>query len=97
VWQQPRPAWQDQPQEPPQTAASGLPVRTPRQPTPAPLSPSGSLWDPVDRDPAPESGGPGNPGQLHYGWDRQGQEQTESFPTLSPELRQELFDWGVPE
>ena len=45
-----RPSWPEVPQEPLQVAPSGLPVRTPRQPTPAPLSPSGSLWDPVDRE-----------------------------------------------
>ncbi len=46
--------------EPPRVAPSGLPVRQPRAArpvTPAPLSPSGSLWDPVEPD-----AGAGEPG-----------------------------------
>ena len=52
--------------EPPMVAPSGLPVRQPRAAravTPAPLSPSGSLWDPVEPD-----AGAGEPG---YGGEAQ--------------------------
>ena len=35
----------------PRAAASRLPIRRPRAPLPTPLSPSGSLWEPVERDP----------------------------------------------
>ena len=38
--------WQDEPR----TAASGLPIRRPGSAMPAPMSPSGSLWEPVERD-----------------------------------------------
>jgi hypothetical protein len=44
---------QDQPAQP-RIAASGLPIRTPRAATPpsAPLSPSGSLWERAESEPA---------------------------------------------
>jgi hypothetical protein len=96
-WQEPRPNWQDIRQESPRTAASGLPVRTPRHSAPAPLSPSGSLFEPVDRTPgtfqdqAPDPGG-----HSFYDWDRPGQDQTESFPQMPAELSQDQAGWDPP-
>ena len=51
----------------PRLAPSGLPVRQPlaaRPATPKPLSPSGSLWDPVETDAVTVTGEPdyGEPG-----------------------------------
>jgi hypothetical protein len=56
-----QPGWgaeEDWPGEP-RTAASGLPVRRPRSMMPAPLSPSGSLWEPASRESAPLEPGDG--------------------------------------
>jgi hypothetical protein len=47
------PSWgpDDQWPDEPRSAASGLPIRRPGSALPAPMSPSGSLWEPVERDP----------------------------------------------
>jgi Subtilase family len=47
-----QPSWgaDDQWPDEPRAAASGLPIRRPGSALPAPLSPSGSLWEPVARD-----------------------------------------------
>jgi Subtilase family len=47
---QPRWGADDQWTDEPRAAASGLPIRRPGSALPAPLSPSGSLWEPVERD-----------------------------------------------
>jgi subtilisin family serine protease len=90
----PRPSWPDVPQEAPRTAASGLPVRTPRQPA-APLSPSGSLFDPVERTPGMFQDQADSAGShSFYAWDRPGQDQTDSFPPLPGELGQDRPEWS---
>jgi hypothetical protein len=102
AWENQPPTWQDSPPEPPKVAASGLPVRTPRQPTPAPLSPSGSLWDPVEREPSnyqdqggygdaggyQDQGGYGQPGQYQEPAGYQGEDRDNNG--------QPIFVWDRP-
>jgi Subtilase family len=63
----------------PRTAASGLPIRRPRPMMPAPLSPSGSLWEPTSRESAPPEPGDGqyydqDPGQYSGQYDSYSQD-----------------------
>jgi Subtilase family len=80
----------------PLTAGSELPVRPVRQPTPAPLSPSGSLWEPIDA----ESGGDVNEGleggsRPIYVWNPSAQQRPETYPTRPAELRRALAEWRM--
>ena len=56
-----QPGWQAEEAWPgePRTAASGLPIRRPGSIMPAPLSPTGSLWEPASRESAPLEPGDG--------------------------------------
>ncbi len=102
AWQNQPPTWQDSPPEPPKVAASGLPVRTPRQPTPAPLSPSGSLWDPVEREPSAyqDQGGYGDGGgyqdQGSYGQSGQYEEPAGYQGEDRDTSGQPIFVWDRP-
>lgn len=82
----------------PRTAASGLPVRPARSampPAPAPLSPSGSLWEPVDGDAGSYSGETEDAGRPIFVWNPAAQQ--ESYPALPTELHDAQTDWGLPE
>jgi hypothetical protein len=83
----------------PRTAASGLPIRPARpaaQPAAAPLSPSGSLWEPVDGDAGSYSGETEDAGgRPIFVWSPAAQQ--ESYPALPAELHDAQPDWGLPE
>jgi hypothetical protein len=83
----------------PRAAASGLPIRPARpagQPSAAPLSPSGSLWEPVDGDAGSYSGEPEDAGGRQiFVWSPAAQQ--ESYPALPAELYDAQPDRGLPE